>query len=150
MDRTNVCKLNSACFFELKKFLGEVDNDFPIPLSSKTDLGELAHKLLGNGLSMVILNGSDIASGCFGYANDVQSKTAYISVVATLKAFRGKGFAEKCVRAFLDEAKKQNMESAVLYTHNTNIGAIKIYEKIGFVKIPSDRDGDVKMSFNLR
>ncbi len=150
MDRTDVCVLNSACVFELKKFLSTADSDFPIPLSRKTDLGNLAHKLLKNGLAMVIINGSDIASGCFGYANDVESKVAYISVVATLKDFRGMGLAEKCIRVFLDEAKKLNMESVVLYTHNTNQGAVKLYEKIGFIKIPSDRYGDIKMTFDLR
>ena len=150
MAKINICKLNKDCSSKLKEFLIKVDCDFPIPLSQKTNPDVLSHKLSDNGLLMAVTDGSDILSGCFGYANDSKSKVAYISIVATLKEYRGMGLAEKCVRAFLDEAKKQNMESAVLYTHNTNHGAIKLYEKMGFTEIASDRDGDVKMKFILK
>ena len=148
----NICinNLYSDNFYELRKFIEAVDGEFPVPLSEKSDINILSKKLSENGLLVAAVLNDKIISGCFGYANDTVTKAAYISVVATLNEFRGEGLAEKCVRAFLEHAENLDMESAVLYTRKTNCGAIRLYEKIGFVKIPSDRDGDVKMRFDFR
>ncbi|WP_203249112.1 GNAT family N-acetyltransferase [Sporosarcina beigongshangi] len=47
---------------------------------------------------------------------------------------RGKGFGEKLMRAALDFAKQTDAKGVLLETGIENIGAQRLYEKIGFVK----------------
>lgn len=49
---------------------------------------------------------------------------------------RGKGLGQKVLANCLQAAKEMGFKSCYLETFNTMTGAMKLYEKIGFVKIP--------------
>ncbi len=134
---------------KLYKFLNAVDKDFPINLSAKTDLDELSDKFIKNGVLCYKEENDILTALVAGYANDLETKTAYISVVATLNEHRGKGFAKELVKEFLKKAKENGMEKAVLYTHYTNKGAIMLYKNLGFAEIPSERNGDIKFEITF-
>ena len=54
--------------------------------------------------------------------------------VYTLDRYRGKGYAEGCVKSLLAYAQSNKYEKAQLFVKLQNIPAICLYEKIGFKK----------------
>lgn len=126
-----VCNKNRI--HDVHSFLHSVDKCFPIPLSQKTDLYELSEKLLEKGRVFVACEDNNIIGIVGEYANDEKSKKAYISVVAVLPEYSGKGIATTLIDNAMDYAKSNGMEKIFLYTHKTNEGAIHMYKKLGFI-----------------
>ena len=124
-------------------FLEKIDKDFPIPLSSKTDFESLAYKFEKDGVICVKEKNNEIIAMVAGYMNDRERGVAYVSVVGTLKAYRGKVYAAELIEQFKKKADENSMKKIKLYTHATNSAAIKMYEKLGFYQVLSDRKGDV-------
>ena len=91
---------------ELYLFLSLVDKEFPISLSKKTNLIETAKKLYILGDIFCLKDNKNIIGLIAGYSNNAKDKTGYISVLAILNKYRGKGLASKLVNVFLDNAKK--------------------------------------------
>lgn len=117
---------------EFVEFLYEVDSLFPIPLSQKTNIQQLAEKLLEKGTVLAIIEKEKIVGAVGMYANDVVTKTAYMSVLAVVPAFSSKGIATKIITDAFYHARNAGMEKVYLYTHKTNAGAIALYKKLGF------------------
>jgi putative acetyltransferase len=78
-----------------------------------------------------ILGGGGIAPLEGGDANVCELKKMYF-----LSQARGKGIGEKVLRACLTAAKDFGYEFCYLETFNTMTQAMKLYERIGFEKIP--------------
>ena len=117
--------MNNLTFDKLYNFLEEVDEDFPIPLSHKTNLHELSKKIIDKADIFVEYNeDNEISSLVIGYITNSQDRKAYISVVATKKAY--------------------------LYTHKSNVKAIKMYKSIGFeITEQSKRQEDYLLELRL-
>ena len=128
---------------KLLRFLCEIDKDFPIKLSEKTDLNLLAEKFCSLGEVGYIKTEDRIVAAVCGYMNDMETKEAYISVVGTLREYRGRGHAQELIEEFIEKSKISGMKSVKLHTRNSNFGAIRLYEKLGFVKVECDRVGDI-------
>nr|WP_292388395.1 N-acetyltransferase [Methanosarcina sp. UBA5] len=62
-------------------------------------------------------------------------KKSVVSSIATIRSFRGKGFAEKLLRSSIEEMKVNGISSVLLYVNVNNLPAIQLYKKIGFRKI---------------
>ncbi len=141
----------SSDFVAITGLLGHIDKTFPIPLSVKTDLGELARKFLENGYVYLALD-EDNPIGMVGfYANDAQTNSAYISVVGVTQTYQRKGIAWKLINKSLVLCKENGMTSCVLYTHKTNAGAIAMYEKLGFTaERDPDRQDDIRFVKKLQ
>ncbi len=134
---------------KLFEFLKNVDYDFPVKLSDKTDLYELSEKFMTNGVVFYEEVENKIIALAAGYINNFEEKKAYISVVSTLKEYRGQGYAKKLIIKFLKKADEKGMKKVFLYTHKTNFSALEMYKKIGFCEIESDRPDSVKLFINL-
>lgn len=132
-------------FTIMKRLLHQIDKAFPIPLSKKIDLDVLADKFLKKGnVYMALSDGLPVGMVGF-YANDMVSRRAYISVVGVLEAYQHQGIAKKMVSDALAICKEKGMTSCFLYTHKTNIGAIAMYQKLGFVgEEDQNRPQDIK------
>ena len=65
-------------------------------------------------------------------------KTAGLSSIAVLPAFRGKGIAKKLTDAFLEELKKRKISACRLGVEAHNIPARKFYEKMGFEQVNNE------------
>lgn len=115
-------------------FLRKVDNTFPVPLSSKQDLDEFAQKLLQRGTLCAEFENDEIVSLVAGYTENVVENMGYISVVATLGTARGKGYASKLIKRFLEISKQKSLAAVHLYTNEENLPAVKMYNEIGFQK----------------
>ena len=136
---------------QIEEFLTAVDRQFPIPLSQKTDLGVFALKLLHCSKYKTIINPNGrIISAVFGYIHNTKNNIGYISVVATLPEYKGRGYATSLILDFLEDANKQGLRAVHLYTHAQNAIAIRMYQSIGFRVwdvIDEPRPGDVHLVY---
>lgn len=132
-------------FTIMRRLLYQIDKTFPIPLSKKIDLDVLADKFLKKGYVYMALNGG-LPVGMVGfYANNMVGRRAYISVVGVIEEYQHQGIAKKMVNESLAVCKEKGMTSCFLYTHKSNIGAIAMYQKLGFVaEEDPDRPHDIK------
>lgn len=69
---------------------------------------------------------------CAGYTNDIETRLAYIFVVATLSEYMGKGYGKVVVQKFIEKAKQDGMQAVCLYADKSNKTALHMYEKLGF------------------
>ncbi|KAJ5989052.1 Acetyltransferase GNAT family [Penicillium waksmanii] len=58
----------------------------------------------------------------------------YIAMLAVREEFRGQGIATKLVRMAIDAMTERDADEIVLETEITNTGAMKLYERLGFLR----------------
>ena len=137
---------------QIERFLVSVNDLFPVPLSQKQDLGALSQKFYDKATLLCELDGDVIIAMVAGYTENVVDNIGYISVVATLPSAQGKGYASSLVRRFLTQAEQKGLCAVHLYTDATNLGAIRMYEKIGFVRYnvaDEPRPEDIHLIYNF-
>lgn len=141
---------------ELLLFLSSVDQDFPVPLSEKTELPRLSNKLFNRG-DVITARDSEhkIAGIVAGYLKNGQNGLGYISVVAVKKEYRGLGLSEQMLSKYLSYCENdcKNIDAIHLYTTKDNIYAIKAYRSMGFTDYHMDnepRTSDVHLINYLR
>lgn len=137
---------------EIKLFLEKVDKTFPVPLSKKQNIETYASKLHDKSTICAVFENHEIVSMIAGYIENVIDDMAYISIVATLPEYYGMGYAHKLVEEFIDSCKKRKLRAVHLYAVASNIAAMKLYKKIGFVEymIQNEvRPNDVHLIFYL-
>lgn len=66
------------------------------------------------------------------YCNDLDTFTAYITMVVVKSEFRGQGIATKMLKYVLNDCKEHGFKTCRLEVNNINIKAICLYEKMGF------------------
>lgn len=115
------------------KLQTRIDHLFLVSLSAKENLSELANKFIAYGTLGIVREEGRIISLCAGYANNKSTRLAYISVVASLPEYSGKGYGKIAVQNFIEKARKNGMKAIHLYAVKDNFPAIKIYESLGFV-----------------
>lgn len=134
----------------LVKFLRQEDNAFPIPLSKKIDILDYARKIHKHGKSLAYMDNGKVVGLALYYDNNQQSKTAYLSMIAVLKEYQGRGIASILLDAFLRSSRHSGMLTAELFTHRANTYAINLYEKFGFnPSTDSARPDDIKYTMTL-
>lgn len=138
---------------ELEAFLRAVDQDFPIPLSQKSDLSVLAEKFVQRADIITERIDGEFAGAVIGYITNSYSDISFITVVAVKKEYRGRGIARRLLEKYLQKAKNSKKFKAMdLYTPPINVGAIKLYRSFGFVdyKIENEpRPNDVHLIYYL-
>ncbi|KAI9836159.1 MAG: N-alpha-acetyltransferase mak3 [Sclerophora amabilis] len=58
----------------------------------------------------------------------------YVAMLAVRKEYRGQGIATKLVRMAIDAMIERNADEIALETEITNTAAIKLYERLGFLR----------------
>ena len=119
---------------DLYPFLQKVDRLFPVPLSDKEPLEVLASKLEKYGTLSLIQKDGQIVAMCAGYINDLERRLGYISVVAVLPECSGRGYGWSVVYDFVRKAADAGMTAVHLYASPGNAAALKMYQKLGFVR----------------
>lgn len=136
---------------ELLLFLQEVDSLFPIKLSDKINLKELCSKFLSVGTLFSIFENNKLVGLLAGYNNDLENSKAYISVLAILPQYQGKGYASKLILDFTNDCINKKIKRIELFTHKSNENAIKMYKKNGFIieGTNNQRPNDIKFYKDL-
>lgn len=138
---------------EIQEFLEKVDTDFPTSLSQKTDLHGFAIKLKNYATLCALTNENGILSLVAGYTKNTVNNMAYISIVATVNECRGKGYAKLLLNEFVEKCFSKNLNAIHLYAAKSNIGAIKLYEKFGFIEYHiknEERPNDIHLIYYLK
>ena len=87
-------------------FLKKVDLSFPVPLSEKTSLTDYAKKIYENGVLCTYVEENEIVAMVAGYLDKIRNGIGYITLVATLPEYQGRGLAHKIIRRFQEEAER--------------------------------------------
>lgn len=117
----------------VESFLREVDNEFPIPLSSKVNISDLADKYCKKATLCCHFRDKKIIAMVAGYTENTKDQMGYISLVATTTDARRKGYSSALLMEFLEIARNKGLQAVHVYTHRTNLRAIGMYRKVGFV-----------------
>lgn len=133
MIEYKIAKNNVKSKKRILKFLTEIDGIFPVNLSDKVDLNEYVNKIFEKGIIIISEFNNEIVGVLTGYINDKKNKLAYISVLGIKKEYQRRNIGKKLLHIFEQEAKKQKMTNILLYTHKENVGAIKFYEREGYI-----------------
>lgn len=113
-------------------FLLDVDSLLPTPLSTRVNISTYTKKILSNGTALVIQDNGKIVSAVMFYDNNHVEDRAYITLIATLQSYEGRGYGSLLLNKACEIAKSNGMYSIELETENSNIHAIKFYQKNGF------------------
>ncbi len=132
--------INNVTFEEVYDFLNKVDKLFPTPLSEKQDLKTFSKKLISKGTLCVASDEGKIVSMVGGYTENIIDNKAYISVVATLEEYTGRGFAKKLIKEFICMCKDKKIEAVHLYAVPSNLVAVNMYKSIGFSEWDRDEE----------
>ncbi|QPG93824.1 hypothetical protein C2857_002898 [Epichloe festucae Fl1] len=62
------------------------------------------------------------------------TRRGYIAMLAVKSSFRGHGIATALVKQAIDAMTKRNADEIVLETEETNVPAMKLYERLGFLR----------------
>jgi ribosomal protein S18 acetylase RimI-like enzyme len=104
----------------------------------------------GGAILMALYNG--VPAGTVGLRK-VDEETYEFTKMAVDETFRRKGIAEAISYASFRKAKALGATRVVLYSNTLNAGAIKLYEKLGFLHVPVENDvyqrANVKMVINI-
>ena len=121
--------INQKC---VESFLREVDEEFPIPLSSKVDISALAKKYIEKATLCCRFKDERIIAMVAGYLDNTKDQMGYISLVATTADARRKGYSSTLLAEFLELARSKGLKAVHVYTHKTNMRAVGMYRKVGF------------------
>ncbi len=137
----------------ISEILNEVNNDFKPPLDKRINIDEYSQKLFDNSV-IYYAKKDDIYIGFIAfYCNNMETKIAYVPMIAIMSEFRGQGIGSKLLDIAIAHIKNNGFRKIEIETWEGS-KAIFLYQKKGFMitKIQSDRiDGirSVKMELSL-
>lgn len=62
------------------------------------------------------------------------TRRGYIAMLAVASPYRGKGIATALVKKAIDAMAQRNADEIVLETEETNVPAMRLYERLGFLR----------------
>ena len=84
------------------------------------------------------------------YANDLNSKIAYISLIGVFDKYRGRNIGKKILDYCREECRKKQMTQVKLEVDLDNERAIAFYEKNGFSRVENASDNSFYMIKDIR
>ena len=118
----------------VKEFLATVDKDFPVPISEKVDISDFSRKLCEKATIVTEIKENKIVAMAAGYTENTENQLAYVSILGTIKEYRGQGLANKLLSEFINISKQKGLKGVHLYTAQTNECALSVYSKHGFTE----------------
>lgn len=110
------------------------DEEFPRSISSRVGpLNGHARRLADHGLVYEATRDGVRAGFIAFYANDQESRIAFISHLAVKTGYRGTGVGLALMRRCIDEARGEGMKRMRLEVDSVNDSAIRFYRSLGFV-----------------
>lgn len=117
---------------EKDKAMRLCDSAFPLPICDKENYAEIFKKIDQYAEFLVVYQDGDIAGYAAMYNNDLNSRTAYISMLGVREEYQGKHIGSQLMKACKENAQKKGMKAVRLEVFDSNKKAIGFYEKAGF------------------
>lgn len=120
----------------LTQYLCEVDNDFEIPLSSRTELKIFSLKLLLHGHVFFAIEKKEAVGLIAFYCNNYENHQAYIPILSVKQNYRSKGYARQLINIAINVCRLYKMSTVAV--DSINPIAINLYKSVGFKTYKTD------------
>lgn len=134
-----------------KNYIGSIikvcDKAFAEPITERTIYIDLLQKIYRNGIFVFAYQKEPIAY-CAFYANDADSKSAYISLIAVRPEYQHAHVGKRLLEYCMDLAIDRGMKSCTLEVRKNNDSAIRFYRANGFV-FQNERESSFLMKKEL-
>lgn len=121
---------------QLVAFIRDMDKFFKPSIAARTDLNQYVQKLKANGVVLGTIDSDQGVTSLVGfYANDPVSRTAFITYVAVNPELQGKQVGKTLVKQAMTLAALKGMKAIKVSTWAENLGALKVYQRLGFNEI---------------
>lgn len=135
-------KLGASEFSALKELYVKFYDEMILGPITREQIREILNRCIRYGITYGIYDGRELVS--FASGNGTLENVAHIAPVYTLQKFRRRGYATSACSALVRELLNNN-EKTILFVSEKNVAALKVYEKIGFV-----RTGHTFLTFRAR
>lgn len=92
----------------------------------------IIEKIYCNGFLIACMYQDKVIGFCAFYANDIVSKTAFITLIATNKDFQNIGLGKLILQKVCEISSQVGMNKIRLEVNNNNVNAIRFYAHNGF------------------
>ncbi len=121
---------------QLKIVLYDFNEEFSPSLGDICiNIDEFSEKLMNSAIVILAIHQCCIIGFVAIYANDRQTKTAFISLIAVKPDFYGRGISAQLLSIAEDYAYQHGMTSIKLEVRQDNLRAIKFYNNHGYEKV---------------
>jgi ribosomal protein S18 acetylase RimI-like enzyme len=118
-------------------------------LSERVDLGDYAAKLVRNAVTFEAWKGPSLVGLVACYLNDTRTRRGFISHVAVLATYHGRGVGRDLLERCLERAHAGGFQSVGLEVAADNVAARGLYAQSGF-DVSAELESTVLMSIDLR
>lgn len=125
--------LNMASATQIAEHLRRCDADFVPRLSGRVEIDDYARKIASKAVRFEGWVGGQLIGLVAAYCNDLVEGIAYITSVSVLREWAGKRIAESLVDQCVQFAQATGMRQIALEVGRSNVPAIKLYQRRGFV-----------------
>ena len=125
--------LNHASEAEIAEHLLCCNSDFVPPLSGRVEISGYAHKIVAKATRFEAWAKGALVGLVASYCNDSARRAAYITSVSVLHGWQGRGIASRLIEQCIGHVKELGFEHIELEVDSENVGAVKLYEKMGFM-----------------
>ena len=133
---------------DILNLLYEFDSVFPHNREKVSDYDIWASKISSNGFAVATDNNDHAGMAVF-YANDLESRKGYISLIGLKPDFRGKGLGKSFLNDIIEEMKKCGMNSVYLEVDDDNQSAKAFYTRYGF-ELEEKRENTQLLNYKIR
>lgn len=116
---------------QIENIIKTCDDAFSEPITKRINYSELLEKIYRNGI-FVFAHRKDPIAYCAFYANDADSKSAYISLIAVKPEYQHIHVGKRLLQCCLGIASDRGMQSCILEVKKKNDSAIQFYRSNGF------------------
>lgn len=129
-------EINPLTISETAAFFKKVDDLFVPKLSKRTDLRIFSKKLVQSAEILYFVDEQESKSGLIAfYANDHQTKIAYITMIVVIPEYQGYGLSKLMLKGCFDKCREKGMNCVDLHTNENNDKASSLYKGLGFILI---------------
>lgn len=122
----------------------EILNDYTRSLKSLSDglidKREYAKKIVKNGNLLLLKDEDKVVAFCSFYSNDLQSRTAFLSMIAVKRDEEKRGYGSKILEECERYCRSQGMKYLQLEVYSDNKNAVAFYKKNKFEIIKSNKE----------
>ncbi len=148
MKEIKLKKIEST--IKLVDVLEEFDHCFNPSLKNRVyNFNIYSEKLLTYGCVFIAELESDMIGFIAFYANDKNTKTGYLTQIATKRNYQKIGVGRKLLEQFERTCVEEGMEKLSLEVNNQNVKAIKFYKKMGYVFSDKQNESSYFMEKNI-
>ena len=127
----------------------EVDPVFPVGLHGQPDPEATLRRMLAYAEFLVALDGDEPAGLAVMYANNEETRTAYITLFGMKPAYQRQGLGKELLAACEALARARGMERIRLEVTDSNVKAVRFYTRAGFVRTGTCEENSSYMEKNI-